>query len=381
MSDAKIVLAETGFGNERESWGEDVLAINAAPLSGDRAAMRVTIGDMAAALGLTKSTVSRALNGYPDISANTKLRVKRMAEELNYMPLSHAQAIKTGRTRSLGLVLQLSDHDSQRPFLAEFLAGVSEGASTEGYTLTVASADNDLHLIETFRNLLRDGKADGFILPRAMVDDLRVSMFRDADVPFVLYGRQDNDTGCAWFDVRGEDAMHNAVVHLAQLGHQRIGFINGGLIYNYAGLRRDGFARGMAACGLKIAREHVFEDAVTAEDGMRVGAQLLDLPNPPTAIVCAVDRVALGVYKAAAARGLKIGTDLSVVAYDGIHEGGHAQPPLTTYSVDNRQAGVRLATLLIRRIAGEAPEALRETVAATFLERGSTGPVAQLRHT
>ncbi|MEP1355244.1 MAG: LacI family DNA-binding transcriptional regulator [Tateyamaria sp.] len=357
------------------------MAPNTASLSNDRAAMRVTIGDMAAALGLTKSTVSRALNGYPDISDNTKLRVKRMAEDLNYMPLSHAQAIKTGRTRSLGLVLQLSDHDAQRPFLAEFLAGVSAGASTEGYTLTVASADNDIHLIDTFRNLLRDGKADGFILPRAMVDDLRVSMFRDADVPFVLYGRQDNDTGCAWFDVRGEDAMHDAVRHLANLGHSRIGFINGGTIYNYAGLRRDGFVRGMAASGLNFAPELVIEDAMTPEDGARIGARLLDLPNRLTAIVCAVDRVALGVYKAAEERGMKVGTDLSVVAYDGIHEGAHAQPPLTTYSVDNRQAGARLATLLIRRIGGEPPEALRETVAATFLERGSTGPAPQSAHT
>ncbi len=132
-----------------------------------------------------------------------------MAEKLNYQPLSHAQAIKTGRTRSLGLVLQLSGHDTQRSFLTEFLAGVSAGASTEGHTLTVASADNDAHLIEIFRNLLRGGKADGFILPRAMVNDLRVDMFRDANVPFVLYGRQVDASGCAWFDMRGEDAMHD----------------------------------------------------------------------------------------------------------------------------------------------------------------------------
>jgi hypothetical protein len=78
-----------------------------------------------------------------------------MAEEMNYQPLSHAQAIKTGQTRSLGLVLQLSDHDAQRPFLAEFLAGLSAGASQKGYTLTVASADNDAHLIEVFQSLIR----------------------------------------------------------------------------------------------------------------------------------------------------------------------------------------------------------------------------------
>ena len=90
---------------------------------------RATIADVARALDLTKSTVSRAMNGYPDIAQATRLRVQRMAEEMNYQPLSHAQAIKTGFTRSLGLVLQLSDHDAHRPFLAEFLAGVSACAS------------------------------------------------------------------------------------------------------------------------------------------------------------------------------------------------------------------------------------------------------------
>lgn len=353
------------------------MAANTAPISNDRAAMRVTISDMAAALGLTKSTVSRAMNAYPDISETTRLRVERMAQKLGYQPLSHAQAIKTGRTRSLGLVLQLSDHDAQRPFLAEFLAGVSAGASTEGYTLTVASADDDAHLIETFRNLLRDGKADGFILPRAMVVDARVEMFRKANIPFVLYGRQDDATGCAWFDVRGEDAMKDAVLHLAELGHDRIGFINGGTIYNYAGLRREGFVKGMAAAALEIDPGMMLENAVTLEEGEMSGAKLLDHPEPPTAIVCAVDRVALGVYSAAAARGLQVGTDVSVVAYDGIQEGEHARPPLTTFSVDNRSAGAKLAGLLIRRIAGEAPEELRETVPATFLERGSTGPASR----
>lgn len=247
----------------------------------------------------------------------------------------------------------------------------------EDYTLTVASADNDTHLIETFRSLLRDGKADGFILPRAMLDDLRVNMFRDVNVPFVLYGRQDNAAGCAWFDVRGEDAMRDAVLHLAGLGHRRIGFINGGLIYNYAGLRREGFMRGMEKAGLAVAPELVLEDAVTFDEGVAMGAQLLDLANPPTAIVCAIDRVALGVYRAAADRSLQIGSDLSVIAYDGSQEGAHARPPLTTFSVDNREAGVRLATLLIRRVRGASPEALRETAAATFLERGSTGPATQ----
>jgi len=350
------------------------LATPTKPLLTERATMRVTINDMAEALGLTKSTVSRALNGYADISETTQLRVKRMAEKLNYQPLSHAQAIKTGRTRSLGLVLQLSDHDAHRPFLAEFLAGVSNGASAEGYTLTVASADDEAHMIATFQALIGDRKADGFILPRAMVQDKRVELLRDAGVPFILFGRQDDDEGCCWHDICGEDAMRDAVLHLAGLGHERIAFINGGLIYHYASLRRVGFEAGMASANLKIDPALIIEDIVTMEKGREAGMQLLEGPDRPTAIVCAVDRAALGVYQAATACDLEIGKSLSVIGYDGIQEGAHVDPPLSTFSVDAQKAGQRLAALLVRRIRGEPVENLRETAPANFLDRGSVGP-------
>jgi len=355
------------------SGGTTILTTTTKPLLTDRATMRVTINDMAEALGLTKSTVSRALNGYTDISEATQLRVKRMAEKLNYQPLSHAQAIKTGRTRSLGLVLQLSDHDAHRPFLAEFLAGVSSGASAEGYTLTVASADDDAHMIATFQSLIADRKADGFILPRAMVRDKRVALLREADVPFILFGRQDDDEGCCWHDICGENAMRDAVLHLAELGHERIGFINGGMIYHYAGLRRIGFEAGMAAAGLTVDSDLIVEDVVTMEKGCEAGLRLLNGPDRPTAIVCAVDRAALGVYQAAATCNLRIGKELSVIGYDGIQEGAHVDPPLSTFAVDAQKAGERLASLLVRRIRGEPAESLRETAPANFLDRGSVG--------
>ena len=343
-------------------------------ISEGRRRNRVTISDMADALGVTKSTVSRAMNGYPDISEATQVRVKRMAEKLSYQPLSHAQAIKTGRTRSLGLVLQLSDHDAQRPFLAEFLAGLSAGAHAEGWTLTVAASDSHEDMIETFRALLRDGKADGFILPRAISDDPRVRLLRDSDVPFVLFGRQDNEDGCAWFDILGEEAMRDAVIRLAALGHRRIGYINGGTKYAYARLREDGFRAGMREAGLDVDDDLMARDAVTIADGAKSAGTLLDNQSPPTAIVCAVDFAALGAYQAVADRNLHVGSDVSIIGYDGIPEGAHAQPQLTTYKVDNKVAGERLSNLLIRRVRGEPLANLRETALATYIERGSTGP-------
>ncbi|PTX54205.1 LacI family transcriptional regulator [Litoreibacter ponti] len=339
-----------------------------------QAPRRVTISDVSDALGLTKSTVSRALNDYPDISDSTRLRVRRMADKMGYRPLSQAQAIRTGLTKSLGLVIQLGDHDAQRPFLAEFLAGLSSGASAEGWTLTLAATESPAQTEETFRQMIRDQKVDGFVLPRTLTRDPRVALLRAAGVPFVMFGRTGKDAGCAWFDILGEDAMADAVTRLAALGHRRIGFINGGMQYNYAPLREAGFRRGMADAGLEIDPALMRADAVTRAAGAQAAREMLDLTDPPTAIVCAVDMAALGVYRAAEERGLAVGADLSVMAYDGSPDGAHATPPLSTYAVDYKTAGQRLSALLIRRIKGAAPEELRETALPILMDRGSVGP-------
>ncbi len=372
--DYRKSLAETGFGDHADSQGRNRVTVQIKSTAGHTQPLRVTISDVSEALGLTKSTVSRAMNDYPDISEGTRLRVRRMAEKMGYHPLSHAQAIRTGLTKSLGLIIQMTDHDAHRPFLAEFLAGLSQGASAEGWTLTIAASNETNPTEAVFNDMIRNRKADGFILPRTMVVDPRVTLLRNAGVPFVLFGRSPNPADCAWFDVLGEDAMFDAVTHLAKLGHRRIGFINGGMQYTYGALRRDGYLNGMQAAGLKPAVAHMREGAVTQSTGAAHAREILRTSNPPTAIVCAVDKAALGVYTAASECGLEVGKDLSVISYDGIPEGAHAAPPLSTYAVDFTESGQRLSALLIRRIKGEDPEVLRETVKATFLDRGSSGP-------
>ena len=337
---------------------------------------RVTITHLAEALGLTKGTVNRALNGYPDISDGTRQRVRRQADLMGYRPLAQAQAIRTGRTRALGLVLQTDVADSQRPFLSDFLAGVTRAASRESWTLTVATSGGGEQMLSTLSRLVDEQKADGFILPRSFYKDERVKLLRGMNVPFVLFGRVAEPEGCAWFDILGEDAMRDAVHRLANHGHTRIGFVNGGLEYTYSHLRADGFRRGMAEVGLSADPEIMVDGATTMEQGAAATRRLLSHDTPPTAIVFAVDMAALGAYSAASDFGFEIGTDLSVIAYDGIPEGAWAKPSLTTFAVDSREAGERLADLLIRRIRGTEPEELRETVHARLQAGGSDGPPA-----
>ncbi len=335
---------------------------------------RVTISDVADALGVAKGTVSRALNNYPDISESTRKRVQRKAEAMGYRPLAQAQAIRTGRSRAIGLVLHNDIVGAQRPFLSDFLAGVSKTASEASWTLTVAMSAGGEEMLATMKRLVDERKADGFIVPRTFAEDERAELLRRLNVPFVLYGRLKEIGDSAWFDILGEDAMHDAVVRLAHHGHKRIGFVNGGLEYNFSGLREAGFRRGMADAGLAVDDDLVVHGAMTTEAGAAATTRLMKNGMSPTAIVFAVDVAALGAYSAAFELGLTIGEDLSVISYDGIPECAWVQPKLTSFRVDSKMAGSRLADLLIRQVRGEPSSTLRETAKATLWPGGSDGP-------
>ena len=339
-----------------------------------RLGRRATITDVADRVGTTKGTVSRALNGYPDISPRTRKRVEKAATELGYRPLSQAQSIRTGRVRSLGFVLQTYDHDSHRPFLAGFLGGISRSANSQGWDLTVATAESEQATLDVLSRLAVERKADGFILPRPEKNDQRIRLLLSENIPFVLFGRTEEPEGCSWYDILGEEAMTKAVGRLHDLGHRRIGFVNGGDRYSYSTFRLSGYLDGLRACGVEYDQDLVVSDAVTTDQGREAALTLLSNSQPPTAIVYAVDMAALGLYQATEELGLRVGEDVSIIAYDGIPEGLFARPALTTFSVDRTKAGERLATQLISLICGAEADSQRETESAVLLQRASDRP-------
>lgn len=335
---------------------------------------RVKIVDLAHSLSLSKGTVSRALNDYPDISESTKVRVRKQAKIMGYVPLSSAQAIKTGRVRALGFILRIDSHDSAHAFLTDFLDGLSRSAGVRNWTLTVATATSDEDELQTFRRLVAERKVDGFILSRSMVNDMRVEMLSAERIPFILYGRTQSEKTYSYFDILGETAMEDAVMRLAKLGHKRIGFIKALYGFNYADLRQQGYIDGLKKANIEFDPELMIEGGLTIERGAEATKLLLNIAKPPTAIVYALDATALGAYQVAQNYKLSIGKDLSIIGYDGISQGHYATPGLSTFKVDTRHAGERLATMLIDQIRGEDIEQLHETVKANFVSRGSDGP-------
>lgn len=340
---------------------------------------RVKLDELADHLGLSKSTVSRALNGYSDISETTRKRVEVTARKMGYRPLSHAQAIRTGKVRAIAMVINSEEPDRHNPFLQDFLAGACEAASASDWTLAISTAKSEQDMLDVLGRLVEERKADGFILPRTEVDDARINYLRELKVPFILYGRTgyghpDRPDDTSWFDISGETAIRKAVDRLVEFGHTCIGYVGSDPKFNYSHLRRDGYLEGLKAAGLQVHPDLIREGARTREEGAVETRALLQLDAPPTAIVCATDLAALGCYAACAEFGLVIGHDVSVLGYDGIPESQYVSPGLTTFNVDSKRAGERLATLLIRQTRGEEPAKLRELSDAVLIERGSDGP-------
>lgn len=335
---------------------------------------KLRIVDLADHLGLSKGTVSRALRDYPDISDATKKRVIEAAQALGYQPSSSALALSTGLAHSAALILSTTGDCVQKSYLPDFLAGISMRLSRDNWTLTVANAGPGSDDLAVQMRLIGERKVDGFIVPRPRPVDPRVEMLRKLNIPFVVYGRVVDMTDVPSFDFNGEKAMQNAVERLAAMGHRRIAHIGASSAFYLQRVRREGYLAGLRAAGLAYDPSLYREDAMTSAEGELLAAEILKARVPPTAIVCAMDEAALGAGRAIEAMGLTIGKDVSLIGYDGIHAASIVPTPLTTFAVNSRLAGERLADILIRRIRGGMGPGLQELRDASLIERQSDRP-------
>lgn len=337
---------------------------------------RVGIDGLARELGLAKSTVSRALNDYPDIAAETKERVREAARRSGYHASALARRLKRGRVETVGIVLAEPGHHLESPHLAAFLAGLARGLEAHGLDLLVATAPGPERWREVYERLIEGRKADGFVLIRTETDDPRVRWLLARGIPFVAHGRTVSGPPFAWVDVDNAAAAAEAVHHLARLGHRRIAHLAGPARYNFARLRREGFFAGLAQCDLSADAALVVECALDTDAAEAATRTLLALPEPPTAIVCATDALALGAVRATRAAGLAVGRDVSVIGYDDVPMAAVLDPPLTTFDQASADAGECVARLLVRLLAGEPAATLRTLRSARLVRRASDGPPA-----
>lgn len=335
----------------------------------------VNLKTLAQYVGLTVSTVSRALNDYPDISPATRARVKQAANELGYRPNQNARRLSIGASETVCYLMPRQLGSLAQPFVAQLIAGLIESLNARNWDLLVSQADASGGDLASIERLVKSGRVAGLVISRPLKIDPRIKLLQSLNCPFVVHGRTTQSDDYAWYDVDGEEAFFTAVTHLARLGHRRIGFIGASMEYQFAQERLDGYLRGLKQNGLAQDPDIIEIAEFTDEGGASAAGIMMDLPNPPTAIVCVSDMVALGALDALHTRGIRPKEDVSVIGYDGLHFGKHANPPLTTMAQPQSQAGRRLGDLLLSILDGADPTKLHELQRAHLVQRMTDGPV------
>lgn len=329
-------------------------------------------------LGLSQTTVSRALNGYPEVNAVTRARVVEAANRHGYRPDTRAKGLATGRAMAIGHVIPVSTkHEIVNPVFADFIAGAGEAYSRAGYDL-VMSVVSDEDEEQTYRDLKSKGNVDGIIVHAPKLADTRLPLLHDLGLPFVVHGRATGTTTpYSWLDVNNRRAFQQATMHLIGLGHRRIALLNGMEYMDFAIRRRAGFEAALIESGLTVEPGLMRSDGMTEGYGYRAAGEMLDAENPPSAFLTSSLLIAMGVRRALWDRGLTMGRDVSLVTHDdelSYLRNGDTQPIFTATRSSVRDAGRRAGELLLQIIASGDRSPRSELLEAELVIGPSTGP-------
>ena len=335
---------------------------------------RVTLKTLAADLGLTEATVSRALNDYDDIAEQTRLRVQKEASAQGYAPNPSARRLARGTAEAAAYLMPASQNGVSDSFIGQLLQGLGESLSKRKWDLLVMQAPAAEDEAEAIQKLARSGTVGGVVLSRPYKVDKRIKLLQEAQLPFVVHGRSSDCTDYAWYDVDNTKAFIDIVDHLVSLGHRKLGYVGAPSYLNFAHQRMQGVLQGISYNGLSEADLLIEISEMSDLGGEQAASVMLDCDAPPTALICATDIQAIGALAALRSRGLRAGVDVSVIGYDGLFIGKHSSPPLTTMAQPLAHSGRILGDMLLALIDGADPKSLQELRNAELVRRMSDGP-------
>ena len=329
-------------------------------------------------LGLSPTTVSRALGGYPEVKEETRRRVRDAARDHGYKPNRRAASLATGRAMAIGHVIPTAlNHEMVNPIFADFIAGAGEVYARGGYDMLLSVVpDGDEE--RAYRQMADAGSVDGLIVHGPRDADPRIALLRKTGLPFVVHGRASTaDADYSYIDIDNRRAFERATDLLLDLGHRRIGFLNGLEGMDFARRRRAGFEKALAARGLAPLPDFMASSEMTEHLGYAAAAEMLGSDAPPTAFLVSSLIMAIGVRRALEDRGLRMGRDVSVVIHDDMLSylmNGADVPIFTATRSSVRAAGRRCAELLLDRIADPTRDPVQDVWECDLVLGGSTGP-------
>ena len=343
---------------------------------------RVTIRQLARLSGVSVGTVSRALNGYADVNPDTRERIIRLAAELDYTPAAAARSLVTQRSHVIGVFMETGEGhpDLQHPFFHEVLGGLKQRVGAEGFDLLLFASERpgNGYGRHSYLKRARHHNVDGVVVMGLDPEEPEVARLARSEMPTVAVDAELFGPGTTYVISDNVAGGRLAVEHLYALGHRRIATITGLVATRPAADRLRGYRDALRDCGLAYRDELVAYGDFYTDSGRRAMERLIALEEPPTAVVAASDMMALGAIRAAAAAGLSVPGDVSVVGFDDMQLADHMNPSLTTLRQDKAGLGSAAGRVLARIIAGDDRAADHIVVLPVeLIERGSSAPPAR----
>ncbi|SFU47872.1 substrate-binding domain-containing protein [Pseudoduganella namucuonensis] len=330
----------------------------------------MNLKSLANLLGMSKTTVSRALNGYPEVNVRTRERVLAAAREAGYEANPMARSLAVGRTNVYGIIYPLLPSDLGDAMFLDTVGGMTEAleARKMNFIIGPVSAGNE---VAAYEQIVRGRRVDGLVVSRTLVQDERIAYLLKAGFPFVAHGRTVLHTPYAWFDYDNEAGIRMAMEHLLGLGHQRIALLSAPLEMNFACQRHASFLASMAAAGLACDPRYLVANTIDRRSGYQAMQQLLACSPRPTAVIVDNHLSGVGAMRALLDAGLEMGKDISIIVWGSMADTLAGVDVTTVDQPDPRGAGAKMIEMLLA-LAGGAPPDILQVLWQPVLIPGST---------
>ncbi|MCX2725624.1 LacI family DNA-binding transcriptional regulator [Roseibium salinum] len=317
----------------------------------------MNIKDLAQHLGISIGTVSRALNGKPDVNARTRERVLQAAIELGYSANASGRSLRRGTTQTIAFMLETgkSELRSGDNFFMRVIDAMQAELDSEGYDLIILPCHSATDPTEFLKRVIARGSADAIVVTATLKDDPRIEFLLKSRLPFLTLGRSRLEDKHPWIDLDFKGFVDQTVRKLVELGHERIAITVPPSGSNIASLLRGAYEAAHAEHGLRFDPELIFACEVSEYGGNQVTRQILTMPDRPTALLLNYEIMAFGVYAALREAGLSPGTDLSVAAIRRSKQLRFLDPPVTAFDIDLEDLGRTLAREVLKVLRGEGP--------------------------
>jgi LacI family transcriptional regulator len=329
----------------------------------------MNINEIARLAGVSTATVSRTINGSGKVKPETAEKVWRVVDDMGYHPSSHAQALASGKSQLIGLIIS----DITNPFFPELVRSFEEISLQNGFEVIVANTGYDpSRMAHTVRRMIQR-KTEGVAVLTSEMEPALVEQLEMQQMPVVFLDTGRKGRQASNIKVDYGMGIMEAVAHMVDLGHKRIGYIGGPVKYASARARQRAFKKCLQEYGLPSNGDLIQRGNFKIDGGAAAMARLMEIKERPTAVLAANDMSAIGAMKTALGMGLKVPEEISIIGFDDIDFCQLTQPPLTTIRLSRREIAEKAFDALSSIIQGKSRRGGQYKIGTHLVVRNSTG--------